>query len=88
MFIYYGKTQREIYAMNGFPEFMTKLEEWDNGVIRECYPWEYEARTGFMFSCGAYIEREWFAEQRKILQDRADYIRHKWAKQDEAKRAA
>ena len=88
MSIYYGKTQREIYTMNGLPEFMKKLEEWDNGVIRECYPWEYDARIGSMFSYGAHIERQWFSEQRNILQDRADYIRQKWAKQEQAKRAA
>ena len=52
------------------------------GHIREWYPWEYDSQAQ---ECIYYAQRsdpaEFFLQQAKIFQKRADYIRQVWAKQ-------
>ena len=56
---------------------------------RECYPWEYEQhaqyclREAFHCSPTGYSsdKYKWNHQQAKIFQDRAEFIRQQWAKQ-------
>ena len=63
-------------------------------LTRENYPWEYDK---VIQECLYYVtciyrhtpqtEREWFQKQANIFQNRADYIRQEWARQEQAKQA-
>ena len=56
---------------------------------RECYPWEYDTKIQECIQLASHSgNNEWFLQQAKILQDRADYIRRKWATQHVAQQAA
>ena len=82
-------------------EFLQTLHEqyrepYGSWHTRECYPWEYDvkiqeciklANTPDWYGKRSESEHSWFLQQAKILQDRADYIRHEWTKQETAKQA-
>ena len=72
-----------------------RTEEYGLWHTRECYPWEYDTKAQecintanqSVWSCFGPGPREaseiqWFLQQAKIWQDRASYIREKWAKQE------
>ena len=84
------------------PEFFQKLHEqyrteyYGPWHTRECYPWEYDtkiqeliqlANTPSRSWCDTEESNEWLRQQAKIFQNRADYIRQKWAKQEAEKQA-
>ena len=55
---------------------------------RECYPWEYEIKAQECIQLASHSDNnEWFLQQAKILQDRANYIRQKWVTQHAAQQA-
>ena len=72
-----------------------RTEKYGPWHTRECYPWEYDVKAQecintanqSVWSCFGPGPREdseiqWFLQQTKIFQDRAIYIRQKWAEQE------
>ena len=69
-----------------------RTESYGPWHIRECYPWEYDVKIQECIRLantpgwyGNRSESDWFVQQAKILQDRANHIRHEWTKQETAK---
>ena len=71
-------------------DFFQILHEqyYTNGTwqTRECYPWEYDVKIQELLAKkSSYFTTEddckWFRQQAQIFQDRANYIRQAWAKQ-------
>ena len=69
--------------------FLQTLQAYDNGILRECYPWEYDVQAQDCIQRGnkpSYFVTEedckFYQQQAKILQDRAAYIRQEWARQE------
>ena len=80
------------------PEFFQILHEeyYANGAWhpREAYPWEYDKKIEELIrhanDTNGWFDPEgdeWMRQQAKILQDRADYIRQAWARQEAEKQA-
>ena len=79
-------------------EFLQTLHEqyrepYGSWHTRECYPWEYDVKIQECVNLANKSDwfgqrsesHDWFLQQAKILQDRANHIRHEWTKQETAK---
>ena len=57
------------------------LHTQEQGQLREWYLWEYDTQVQECINYAQRSDPEFFLQQAKILQKRADYIRQEWAKQ-------
>ena len=69
------------------PEFFQILQEqyrtehYGPWHLKECHPLEYDTKIQECIQLASKSDSQWFLQQAKILQKRAAYIRHEWAKQ-------